>query len=112
MSNNNRINLDMFAGDDRTFSLVARGAARELVNLAGYSLAFRAARRAGDTAILSKAGTITGASSGAYSVALAPDDTDEMEGDYEYDVLATSGAGAKLTVTTGRLRVRARNAAS
>lgn len=100
---------EIYAGDDRTLSLAAVGAAGAPLDLTGYTLSLRLSELPGDTAVLTKAGTIVTAATGAFSVALTAAETAALDGDYWYHVLATSGAGAKLTVAGGHLRVRKPN---
>lgn len=108
---NNRMNFEIYAGDDRTLSLTARDYSRAIKNITDHTLAFRVARNRGDTAVIDTTGTIVSGAAGTFTVALASADTTDLDGDYEYDVVATSGT-TDTTVVTGRLRVRKRNSAS
>lgn len=79
----------LYAGTDRTLSLVARDDDAAILNITGGTLAFRLARNAGDSAIVAKSGSIVSGSAGTFTVALTDADTDDLEGDYYYNVLAT-----------------------
>lgn len=93
----------LYAGTDRTLSLVARDDSGAILDLTGGTLAFRLARSAGDTALVSKTGSIVSAGSGTYTVALTDGDTDDLEGDYYYNVLA-SISGTDTMCTEGVIR--------
>ena len=110
MSNNVQ-NFDIYAGDDRTLSMTARDYDRSVKDITAHTLAFKASRVAGDPAEITATGTIVSGTAGTFTVALASADTSSLDGDYEYDVVATSGS-TDTTVVTGRLRVNKRNAAS
>lgn len=79
----------LYAGQDKTLSLVARDDDGAILNLTGATLAFRLARNPGDTSLVSKTGSITVAASGTFTAALTDADTDDLEGDYYYNVLAS-----------------------
>lgn len=79
----------LYAGTDRTLSLVARDDDGAILDLTGGSLAFRLARNPGDSTEVSKTGSITSAAAGTFTVALTDGDTDDFEGDYYYNVLAS-----------------------
>lgn len=100
----------LYAGTDRTLSLVARDDDGAILNLTGATLAFRLARNAGDSALVSSSGSITSASSGTYTVALTDSQTDDLDGDYFYSVLA-SISGTDTMCTEGVIRFLNQNAA-
>lgn len=98
------------AGTDRTLSLVARDADNAVLNLTGATLAFRLARNPGDSALVSASGSITTAASGTFTVALTDAQTDDLEGDYYFSVLA-SISGTDTMCSEGVIRVFALNQA-
>lgn len=79
----------MYAGQDKTLSLVARDDDGAILNLTGATLAFRLARNPGDTALVSKTGSTVSAAAGTFTAALTDADTDDLEGDYYFNVLAS-----------------------
>lgn len=93
----------LYAGTDRTLSLVARDDNGDILNLTGGTLAFRLARNPGDSTEVSKTGSITTAASGTFTVALTDGDTTDLEGDYYYNVLA-SISGTDTMCTEGVIR--------
>ena len=98
------------AGTDRTLSLVARDADGAILNITGGTLAFRLARNPGDTALVSASGSITVGASGTFTVALTDSQTDDLEGDYYFSVLA-SISGTDTMCSEGVIRVFALNQA-
>ena len=98
------------AGTDRTLSLVARDEDGDILNLTGATLAFRLARNAGDSALVSASGSITTAAAGTFTVALTDSQTDDLEGDYYFTVLATI-SGTDTMCAEGVIRVFALNQA-
>ena len=79
----------IYAGTDRTLSLVARDADAALLNITGGTLAFRLSRNPGDSATVAKTGSIVSGAAGTFTVALTDADTDDLEGDYYFNVLAS-----------------------
>lgn len=100
----------LYAGADRTLSLVARDDDGAILNLTGATLAFRLARNAGDSALVSASGSITTAASGTYTVPLTDSQTDDLDGDYYYSVKATI-SGTDTMCTEGVIRFLAMNQA-
>lgn len=100
----------LYAGTDRTLSLVARGDDGAILNLTSATLAFRLTRNAGDTAIVSKSGSVVSASAGTYTVSLTDADTDGLSGDYYYNVKA-SISGTDTMCTEGVIRFNDMNQA-
>lgn len=94
----------IYAGTDRTLSLVARDADGAILDITGATLAFRLARNPGDTAIVSASGSIVSAGSGTFTVPLTDGQTDDLEGDYYYSVLA-SISGTDTMCAEGVIRV-------
>lgn len=103
-------NFQIYAGEDRTLSLVARDAAGDILNLTGATLAFRLSTKPGDGATVSATGSIVSAALGTYTVALTDSDTDIDAGDYTYHVLATI-SGTDTLCSRGVIRVKALNQA-
>lgn len=102
--------FELYAGEDRTLSLVARDAANDILSLTGATLTFRLTKTPGDGALVSKSGSIVSASAGTYTVALTDSDTDIDAGDYTYHVIATV-SGTDTLCSRGTIRVKALNQA-
>ena len=102
--------FEIYAGEDRTLSLVARDAANDILNLTGATLAFRMSKTAGEGATVSASGSIVSASAGTFTVALTDSNTDIAAGDYTYHVLATI-SGTDTLCSRGTIRVKALNQA-
>lgn len=100
----------LFAGTDRTLSLVARDDDGAILNLTSATLAFRLARNAGETALVSASGSVVSASAGTYTVALTDTQTDGLEGDYYYSVKATI-SGTDTMCSEGVIRFLVMNQA-
>lgn len=100
----------IYAGTDRTLSLVARDDNGDILNITGATLAFRMSERAGDTATVSATGSVTVGASGTFTVTLTDSQTDDLEGDYYYQVLATI-SGTDTLCAEGVIRVIALNQA-
>lgn len=101
-------NVEMFQAEDKTLTLHARGPSNLPLNLSGKTLEVRVGwppLTGSDYAWLTKAGTITDAAAGVYTVALDAADTLRMAGDYEYQARATTGVDVSI-VGKGRFRVR------
>ena len=100
----------MYAGEDRTLSLVARDADGDILNLTGATLVFRLTRNPGESATVSKSGSIVSASAGTFTVALTDTDVDGLSGDYVYQVRATI-SGTDTLCAEGVIRVTPLNQA-
>lgn len=103
--------LDLFAGEDRTPTLSARDSANAPASLTGKTIAWYVGRGPlwpdCTTAIFTKTGTIVGAAAGTFTVAVEPEDTQYMSGDYEHMAVTTvTASGLVAVVTQGRFRVR------
>jgi uncharacterized protein (DUF2345 family) len=102
--------LEVFAGENRTPTLYARDPSNVAVSLSGKTITWNVGRsprnRDSSWPIFSKTGTIVSAPAGTFTVAITPDDTQYMAGDYEHMALTTDGSGNVAVVTTGRFRVR------
>jgi len=102
--------FEVYAGENRTLTpIYARDSANAVVSLASKTIDFRVGRspRAIDSTwpIFTKTGTMS-APAGTFSVAIAPADTQYLQGDYEYQAVTTDGSGNLAVVTVGRFRVR------
>lgn len=104
MSNNQ--NLDMWAGETRTFPLAARDASNAVKNLSGLTVAWRVGRGPfdpnSDYPLITKTGTITAAAAGTFTVSLAGADTIDMLGDYTHQAASSDG----VVVVAGKLHIR------
>lgn len=106
----------MFKGNDRTFPLIARDQDNAIYDLSNCALTFHMARDAGEDALIEKTIgngiVVIDPTAGTYTVTLLDTDTDgeniDATFDYYYDVVARDAADKYLTVTYGRLRIRAR----
>lgn len=103
--------LEVFSGTNATLSLSARDAANAPANLTDKTIAWYVGRSPwrpdNGTAIFTKAGTIVSASGGTFTVAVVPEDTQWMNGDYEHMALTTDDDDNVEVVTQGRFRIRA-----
>lgn len=99
----NKINVDIYAGDERTLNLTARDYSNDIKNLSGLTLTFRVGKPGFD-ALFEKSCTVVSAAAGTFTVALVASDTAELSGDYVYQVRAASGS-SETTVLAGRFRV-------
>ena len=102
--------FEIYAGEDRTLSLVARDANGDILSLSGATLAFRMSKNPGEGATVSASGSIVSASAGTFTVALTDSNTDIAAGDYTYHVLATI-SGTDTLCSRGTIRVKALNQA-
>ena len=100
-----KINLECFAGETATFSLVAQTAAHGVRPLTGASVSFRISDPSDrNAAVFTVAGVVTSEASGAYSVTLTPTQTEDLRGDYEFIAYATVGSTV-YGIGRGTLRV-------
>lgn len=97
--------VDLVAGDDRTMIFTAKDHNQVVVNLAGATISWRAARCLGGAAVVSKSGSIVSAGAGTFSVALTDADTESLCGDYVHQAKVTIGSLTAVAVQ-GRFRVR------
>jgi len=102
--------FEIYAGEDRTLSLVARDANGDVLSLSGATLAFRMSKNRGEGATVSASGSIVSAPAGTFTVALTDSQTDVDAGDYTYHVLATI-LGTDTLCSRGVIRVKALNQA-
>ena len=104
--------LDVYAGENRTATLYARDSDNAVVNLTSKTVQWVVGRRPRnidcDAAVITKTGTVTDASGGAFTVAILPGDTQYLEGDYQHQAETTDGSGLKAIVTVGRFGVHPR----
>lgn len=101
--------FELFAGDDAVLEFTVTNEAGAAQSLAGASIAWLCARRAGATAVLTKSGAIVDpASGGVFRVTLADTDTDDLLGEYWHQAVVTDSSGNIVTVATGYLRAKAR----
>lgn len=103
--------LEVFAAEDRTSTLYARDASNAAVSLTGKTVSWsvgRSPRNLDSTwPIFTKAGTVTDAANGVFTVPVTPSDTRYLRGDYEHQAETTvTASGLKAIVTIGRFRVR------
>ena len=102
--------FEIYAGEDRTLSLVARDANGDVLSLSGATLTFRMSKNRGEGATVSASGSIVSASAGTFTVALTDSQTDVDAGDYTYHVLATVSTTVTIC-SRGTIRVKALNQA-
>lgn len=102
-------NLETIAGTDQTFTLSARDAANAAKDLTGQTLTayFGRAPKNPDSgnSIFTASGTATVTASGTYTVPVTDSDTENLEGEYAYQVRAVSGS-TSIVVTRGSFIVR------
>ena len=102
--------FEIYAGEDRTLSLVATDAANDILNLSGATLAFRMAKNPGEGGTVSATPSVVSAAAGTMTVALTDSNTDIAAGDYVYHVIATI-SGTSTLCARGTIRVKALNQA-
>lgn len=99
-------NLDMMAGETRTFTLYARDPDNAVQSLSGLTVSWRVGRAPwdpqSDSPVFTKTGTVVSASAGSFTVALTNDDTIDLEGDYLHQAVTSSN----VVVVSGRLHIR------
>lgn len=102
-------NLTMKQGEDRTFTLYARDWTNSPLSLTGATLQWRVGMPPANIdqnwPTFTKTGTVTGSSTGTYTVSVSAVDTKYLDGDYEYQSWATI-SGQSYVVTEGRLRIQ------
>ena len=97
-------NLEVVAGEDKTFTLTARDSAHAIKDLTGASVSFRLQSQNRDGISRDQwAATIVNASAGTYSVAMSAADTEKLSGDYDFVGYATI-SNVTTVVNRGRLR--------
>jgi hypothetical protein len=101
-------NFIHLAGEDVTLSMTARDATGAILNLTGATIAWKLALNAGDTALVSKTGTIVSAAAGTFTVALVAADTADLYGDYVHQAIVTI-SGAVTVGVRGIMRIEAMN---
>ena len=99
-------NLDMSAGETRTFSLAARDPNNAVKGLSGLTVAWRIGRGPfdpnSDYPLITKAGSVVSAAAGTFTVSLALTDTDDLQGDFLHQAVTSDN----VVVVEGRLRIR------
>ncbi len=99
-------NLDMTAGETRTFTLYARDPDNAVQSLTGLTVTWRIGKAPwdpmSDIAMLTKTGSTVSASAGSFTVSLTYDDTYNISGDFTHQAITSSG----VVVVTGKLHVR------
>ncbi len=103
--------LEMFEGENRTFSLAARDYANLPSNLTGktitWTVGFPPYSPDFTDAIITKTGTVTDAAGGLYTVAVVPGDTNNlMDGNYMHQAFTTDNTGSVSVVTEGVFHLR------
>ena len=101
-------NFDVTAGEDRTLSMTARAASGAIQSLTGATIECRISLNLGDTALLSKTGTIVSAAAGTYTVPLTASDTTDLYGDYQFQSRITISSAVTIG-TKGVIRIEAAN---
>jgi hypothetical protein len=99
-------NREIYSGENRTLSFAARDGDNAVASLTSKTVTYRVAERGSDVPIFSKTGSVVSAAAGTFTVAITPDDTQDMAGDYAHQAITTDGSGNIAVVVVGRLRVR------
>ena len=104
--------LDVYVGENRTFSLAARDSTNTPVNLTNltvtWGIAFPPYSPDDYCPIFTKTGTVTDAANGLYTVAVTPTDTKGLDdGDYVHQAYTTDTNGSVALVTAGVLHMHA-----
>lgn len=99
-------NLDMQAGETRTFTLFARDPDNAVQSLSGLTVSWRVGRApwdpSSDSPVFTVAGSIVSAAAGSFTVAVANADTIDLEGDFLHQAVTSSN----VVVVSGRLHIR------
>lgn len=99
-------NLDMMAGETRTFTLYARDPNNAVQSLSGLTVSWRVGRAPWDpnrdTPVFSVTGTTVSASAGSFTVALTNADTINLAGDFLHQAVTSNN----VVVVSGRLHIR------
>lgn len=103
--------IDAFRETNRTVILAARDASNKPQNLTGLTITWLAGfpplSPGCAQAVITKAGTITNAAGGLYTISLIPSDTMFLDsGNYAHQAFTTDGSGNIAVVTAGQLRLR------
>lgn len=102
-------NFSMTAGDHKTLIVDVVDQSGAAVVITGATIAWRAARSLGKSAVISKTTssgiTITDGPGGEFSVTLSPSDTNSLVGNYYHEAQVTLSAGTILTVLTGTMKI-------
>lgn len=103
-------NATMRSGDDLILKIAVTDAdAGGFKNLTGAAVIWRASRKIGSSALISKSVgsgiTITDAVNGELEVELVPTDTEDLRGDFVHEAEVVDSLGKKATVTVGRLTI-------
>lgn len=106
-----RNNFVMVAGDTKTLVVTVTDANGSPVNLSGCTIAWRASRSFRKTAQITKTTTgsggvaITDGPNGVFTVALEPEDTEDLHGDLLHEAQVTDAQGTISTVLQGTMKV-------
>lgn len=98
-------NLEVVAGEEKTFTLQALTSTHAVKDLTGATLSFRLQSQFRDGQSAGEwVGSIVDAAAGTWSVTLSESDTSRLSGDFQFVGYATI-ASVDTAVTRGRLRV-------
>lgn len=97
--------FSMVAGDSKTLEITVNDDAGAPVDLTGATIQWNAARRPYGTAVISKAGSITDAPAGKFTVLLEPADTASLDGSFYQAATITGGDGSVSTLFLGALLI-------
>lgn len=103
--------LDVFSGEDCTRTLNGRTYQNAPYDLTGKTVTWRVGRSPNwptlQYPIFSKTGSVVSAGAGAFTVSMGTTDTQDLEGEYLHQAVATDNStGAVSTIVTGRLNIR------
>jgi hypothetical protein len=102
--------LDIYRGTNQTVTIAGRDQSNAIATLTSKTVSVYVANRPNDpdvaSAVLTKSGTVVSTTAGTFSVAITPDDTASLEGDYRYQAKTTDGSGNVAVVAVGRFRIR------
>lgn len=105
----NRQHLEVVSGENRTLTGYARDSSNAVANLTSKTITVYVGVRPNDPdrsgAVFTKTGTVTSASGGIFTFPVTPGDTNNLEGDYEWQAKTTDGSGNIAVVAQGRFRI-------
>jgi len=107
--------FEIFRGDDKTLEVVVKDQDGNVVDITGSSIRCTVKEHETDPdteAKISKSSdtpseiTLTDPTQGKFEVYFVPTDTDNLLGDYVYDIQIETSAGKKYTVLKGFFKVK------
>ena len=102
-------NMSIVRGDTKTYKLVFRNQAGDIVDITNYTVMFTLKSDSADDdddALISKTMTVESGESGEATLTLSPSDTDIDGGIYVYDIQLVTASGSVHTPVTGTVTIQ------